>query len=150
MKKILVCTDGEKHSQKAEDLSIKFAKNFNVELVCLYVVDAYPKKFTDEIYAVNREECRRYLDNSLTLEGLKAFEHFMDKAKKFNILVTTKLRYGLPYDEIMNEIREGGYDLLIMGIKRYRSFLDRIRSFCLPKKVFENSPIPVLFAISDE
>lgn len=150
MKKILICTDGEKHSHKAEELSIKFAKNFDVELVCLYVVDAYPKKFTDEIYAVNREECRRYLDNSLTQEGLKAFENFMYKAKNFDISVTTKLRYGLPYEEIMKEIIEGDYDLLIMGTKRYKNFLDRIRSFCLPKKVFENSPIPVLFAVSDE
>lgn len=150
MKKIILCTDGEKHSQKAEELAIKFAKNFNVELVCLYVVDSYPKKFTDEIYAVNREECRKYLDNALTQEGLKAFERFMDKAKNFDISVKTKLRYGLPYEEIMKEIREEGYDLLIMGIKRYKSFLDRIRSFYLPKKIFENSPIPVLFAVSDE
>ncbi|MEN2994376.1 MAG: universal stress protein [Thermodesulfovibrio sp.] len=150
MKRIILCTDGEKHSQKAEDLSIEFAKKFNVELVCLYVVDAYPKKFTDEIYAINREECRRYLDKALTEEGLKAFEKFMEKAKDFDIKVKTKLRYGLPYEEIMKEIKEGDYDLLIMGLKRYKSLLDRIRSFYLPKKVFENSPIPVLFAVSDE
>ncbi|MCS7200072.1 MAG: universal stress protein [Caldimicrobium sp.] len=150
LKKILLCVDTESHNLRAQELALSLAEKFQAKLVCLYVVDAYPKHFTNEIYAINREECRRYLDESLTREGLQILENLKMLALRKGIPIEIKLRYGLPKEEILKELKADNYDLLIMGKKKYKGYLDRIRSFNLPKRLFEDISIPVLFAVSEE
>ena len=67
--RILILTDGESHTAKAEEYALMLAVALSAELVALYVVEQHLKKFTHEIYAVNRNECRAHLDNSLAAEG---------------------------------------------------------------------------------
>lgn len=150
MRKILLCTDGESHSKAAEELAIKLASQFGSKLVCLYVVNSYPKKFTNEIYAVNRDECRIYLDRSQTEEGIEAFKSIENRIKDSKIDFESKLRYGIPYEEILKEIEEEDYDIIVMGKRKFKGYIDKIRSFNLPKKIFESSPITVVFASSNE
>lgn len=150
MRKILLCTDGEPHSKTAEELALKLAHQFGSKLVCLYVVDSYPKKFTDEIYAINRDECRAYLDRSQTEQGILAFKNLESLIGDRKIDIECKFRKGLPDEEILSEIREGEYELVILGKRRYRGYLDKLKSSNLPKKIFENSPITVVFAAADE
>jgi hypothetical protein len=58
LERMLLCTDGEEHTRKAEDYAFHLAKGVGADLVGLYDVDPFLKKFTNEIYAVNRDECR--------------------------------------------------------------------------------------------
>lgn len=150
IKKILLCLDGERHSLKAQELALELAIGLQAEITSLFVVNSYPKIFTNEIYAINREECRQYLDRSQAEEGQRALTFFENMARNAGVHYTIKMRYGLPEDEILAELREHQYDLLIMGKKKYKKFLDRLRSFNLPRKIFEETPIPVLFAVTDE
>jgi nucleotide-binding universal stress UspA family protein len=114
-------------------------------LIGLYVVDPFLKKFTHEIYAVNREACRDHLDNLLQQEGEKALAALQARSAAAGVLFNPKLRHGPPEAEILQEIQAGEYDLVIMGAKLLQTWRDRLESVNLAKKIFSQAPIPMLF-----
>ncbi len=145
IKKILVCIDGGEHTKKAEDYAMIIAKQCNAELVALYVVNPFLKKFTDEIYAVNRNECRAHLDRELEGEGNIVLSSFVMKAKEHEVHVEPIMQYGYPEEVILNEAKTGGYSMVIMGTKLLRNWKERFESFKLPEKIFKSISCPVLF-----
>ena len=145
MKRILFCTDGEEHTAKAEEMAFSLARKYNAVLAGLYVVDSFLKKFTNEIYAVNREECRLHLDRQLLGEGERALGALAERGRAEEVLFEAKIRYGSPEEEILKEIDEGAYDILIMGARLLKGWRQRMESVNLPKKMFSQAPIPVLF-----
>lgn len=149
VKKILLCIDAEKHSIKAQEFSIDFAKKFGAKLVCLYVVDAYPKIYTNEIYAINRDECREYLDRAQAKEGLQALQKFEEMARVAGINYQIKIRYGFREEEILKELEQENYDLLILGRKKLVRYLDKIRSYNLPKKIFDKTYKSIIYITGD-
>jgi nucleotide-binding universal stress UspA family protein len=56
-----------------------------------------------------------------------------------------KTRVGRPWEEIVRESKSGDYDLLMMGQRRSRSLLTRLRGIVTQKVVTETS-LPVLIA----
>jgi nucleotide-binding universal stress UspA family protein len=145
VKRILLCTDGEEQTRRAEDMAFTLARQFNALLIGLYVVDPFLKKFTNEIYAVNRDECRDHLDRQLREQGESALKVLEERSKSEGVGFEWKLRYGSPEEEILKEIDEGSYDILIMGARLLKGWRQRMESVNLPKKVFSSAPIPVLF-----
>ena len=139
-----MCTDGEDHTAKAEEYALTLAKKFNAEMVGLYVINPFLKKFTNEIYAINRDECREHLDKSLKDEGESALNNLAQKAESEGINITVKMRYGDPEEEILNEMKDFHYDIVIMGGKLLKGWKERFESFNLSERVFKKSPLPVL------
>ncbi|MDI1472347.1 MAG: universal stress protein [Thermodesulfovibrio sp.] len=145
IRKILLCTDGEEHSKKAEQYAICLAEKFESTIVCLFVVNPFLKKFTNEIYAINRNECRAHLDRAIQTEGKIALDNFQRLAQERQINTISKMRYGDPAEEILKEIKENSYDLIIMGAKLLKGWKMKFESFNLPEKIFKSSPIPMFF-----
>lgn len=141
---ILVCTDGEEHTSKAEEYALTLAKKFNATLAGLYVIDPFLKKFTNEIYAINRDECREHLDQSLKNEGEAALRNLSRKAESVGISTLTKMRYGDPEEEILNEMKDIKYDIVVMGGKLLKGWKERFESFNLSERVSKKSPLPIL------
>ncbi|MHC1745132.1 MAG: universal stress protein [Syntrophobacteraceae bacterium] len=142
---ILLCTDGEEHTRKAEDYAFELARRLDADLVGLYVVDPFLKKFTNEIYAVNREACRDHLDRQLLEQGKEALDALTQRAARENIRFASRVRHGPPEEEILKEIEEEAYGLVIMGAKLLKGWKQRFESVNLPRKIFATSPAPVLF-----
>jgi len=126
-------------------MAFSLASKYNAVLVGLYVVDPFLKKFTNEIYAVNRDACREHLDRKLLEEGEKALGGLAERSRAEGALFEAKIRYGSPEEEILKEIDEGAYDILIMGARLLKGWRQRLESVNLPKKMFSDAPIPVLF-----
>ena len=145
MQTILLCTDGEEHTRKAEDLALSLAKKFQAQLVGLFVVDPFLQKFTHEIYAVGREACRNHIERALREQGGKALEALGEKCRAGGVKFEAKIRCGPPEEEILAEVAEGGYDLLIMGSRLLKTWRERWESVNLPQKIFSQAPIPLLF-----
>lgn len=145
MKNILVCTDGEEHTQKAIEKAMEIAKPFGARLTGLYVLSPYLKKFTHEIYAVGRDECRDHLDASLAKEGGEALAVFEWMCGHAGVACRTLMRNGEVADEIVAEAVEGGYDMIVMGAKLLKNLMERIESVNVPQDVFKRCPIPMLF-----
>jgi nucleotide-binding universal stress UspA family protein len=145
MKLILVCTDGEEHTVKAEEHAMVLAKQFGARLTGLYVQSPFLKKFTHEIYAVNRNECARHLDEALHNEGVLALECLGQRCAENGVSYDSQMREGDIVEEIIDEASHGGYDLLIMGAKLLDTWRSRLESVNVPLAVFKRSPIPMLF-----
>jgi nucleotide-binding universal stress UspA family protein len=145
MKLILICTDGEEHTLKAEEQALTIGERFGASVMGLYVQSPFLKKFTHEIYAVNRNECRQHLDEALRREGVLALEALGRRCGERGVSYDSKIREGDIVEEIVDEASTGGYDLLVMGAKLLNTWRERLESVNIPLAVFKRSPIPTLF-----
>ncbi len=143
--KILLCTDGDEQAVKAEDFAVGIAKSTGALICSLYVINPFLKKFADEIYAVGRNEYRDYIDRTLHDEGNKVLKEFQEKACNQEVKVIPKMRYGSPEEEILQEMEEGSYDLVVIGSKLLCSWWKRFESYNLPEKIFRKTQRPVVF-----
>jgi nucleotide-binding universal stress UspA family protein len=142
-KHILLCLDGEPHSEVACTRALDLARD-GAALDALYVVDPYLKKFTHEIYAANRDECRAHLDRSLAAEGEAALDRFCASAQEIGLNVGRLLQHGEPEAVIPQLAAAGGYDLIILGGKRFSGRYERWTSRDLPGRLDGKFAVPVL------
>ncbi|MBS3936604.1 MAG: universal stress protein [Sulfuritalea sp.] len=140
---ILLCVDGEPHTETACRCALDLA-GAGAALDALYVVDPYLKKFTNEIYAINRDECRAHLDRSLAAEGEAALDAFVARAQTAGIAVGRLLQYGEPEIVIPQRVAAGGYQLVILGGKRFGGRYERWTSRDLPGRLDGKLAAPVL------
>ena len=145
IRKILLCTDGEEQAVKAEDFAVGMAKSTGALIYSLYVINPLLKKFADEIYAVGRDEYRDYIDRTFHDEGNEALKKFQEKACDQKVKVIPKMRYGSPEEEILQEMEERSYDLVVIGSKLLGSWRARFESYNLPEKLFKKAQTPVVF-----
>ncbi len=141
--RILLCIDGEPHSAAACAQALNLARG-GAALDALYVVDPYLKKFTTEIYAANRDECRAHLDRSLAAEGGAALDAFVVQAEAAGISAGHLLQYGEPEEVIPQVVAVGGYDLVVLGGKRFSGRYERWTSRDLPGRLDGKFAVPVL------
>ncbi len=124
LRRILVAYDGSNNSEKGLDIALELSRNLGSEIV---VVHACPKGACD----------KRILDN------------VERKAREKGLSLVTKL---LVYDpskssvssEIVKEINNGNYDLVIMGV-RGTSVSEDINIGSIPASVFINTHTSYLF-----
>jgi len=141
--RILLSIDGEPHSAAACAQALHLARD-GAALDALYVVDPYLKKFTTEIYAANRDECRAHLDRSLAAEGEAALAAFVAQAQAAGISAGRLLQYGEPEEVIPQLVASGGYDLVVLGGKRFSGRYERWTSRDLPGRLDGKFAVPVL------
>lgn len=141
--RILLCLDGEPHTAAACARALGLARGGGA-LDALYVVDPYLKKFTHEIYAANRDECRAYLDRSLAAEGEAALDAFVAQAQAAGVAAGRILEYGEPEVVIPQLVAAGGYDLVVLGGKRFGGRYARWTSRDLPGRLDGKFAVPVL------
>lgn len=132
---ILLCLDGEPHTCKAEEQALHLASQLNARLCALYVVDSYLKKFTNEIYAVNRNECRAHLDQALEREGHAAIAAFEQRAQANGLSVESRVLAGDPAETIADLARSESFDLVIIGGKVLDGAWKRFESRNLPERL---------------
>ncbi len=141
--KILVCLDGEPHTREAIFWAIRLARSLETTLVGLHVLDPYLKKFYNELYSQGRREYLEYIDSCLEKIANQTFCEFSNLCCQENITFEVKARAGDPLCEILAEIKDSDYSLVVLG-QRKLSFWDRIRSRKLPEYVVKHSNVPIL------
>ena len=145
IKNIILCIDGEAGTKKAIRYAIEITRACKGMLTVLHVMNPYLKKFADEIYAVGRNEYRDHIDTSLRKEAEDIIGGFKSTADLSGISYNVIVRYGPPEEEIIKEVSENVYDLLILGAQQSNTFKAKMRSFNLPGKIFNDLKIPTLF-----
>lgn len=142
--RLLLCVDGEPHSEAAVALALDLAQTHRASLDALYVVDPYLKQFTHEIYAVNRDACRDHLDRALAAEGDAALDGFAARAGRAGVAAGRLMQYGEPEAVIPQMVAAGGYDLVILGGKRFAGRYERWTSRDLPGRLDGKLEVPTL------
>jgi len=147
-KRILVALDGSEHADKALDFALDLAEKYYAEIVLLSVIPSaivpmgsYPnmsmEPFSPVIIDTYLKELKSYHERVLS--------HALKKAKKTkpSLEVSTKLAEGRPSDRIVETVKEGNFDLIVMGSRG----LGGISEFFLGSvshRVVNHVPCPVL------
>lgn len=112
--KILVPTDMSVHSDKAVRQAIDIAKQFNSELYLLHVIQDPVQPCTVD-YCIS-EGLVSQLQDELLESARKAIQQ---QAEKFpaakDVPITTDIKIGTPYDQILKEELERGIDLVVIS-----------------------------------
>ena len=116
--KILVCTDGSEHSQRAVKEAAKIAANLkHVELYIINVCETVESSVFDYDKALMRAEEAKITERAKLIlrEAEKVFEGC-------NINPKIILKRGLPGLEIIKEVYAGNFDLVILGTRKIGGF----------------------------
>lgn len=112
--KILVPTDMSSHSDNAVKQAIDIARQFNSELYLLHVIQGPVQQCTVD-YCIS-EGLVSQLQTELLEAARMAIKQQLEKfpdAKDLSI--TTDIRTGPPYDQILKEEVERGIDLVVIS-----------------------------------
>jgi nucleotide-binding universal stress UspA family protein len=143
IKNILLCLDGEEHSQKAQEYAISLAESTHAHITALHVENPYLKQFHHEIYATGRREYVAYVDNLLQDLASKIERDFAKDSQARGINSTFISRHGVPLEEIVKEAQQNNYDLVVVGGKQLRG-LEKYKSGNLPEKLQKILVVPLL------
>ncbi len=109
MDKILLATDGSKHSMKTVEQSVKLARKLEAEVTVLYVIEGNPQIGYDLFAAYKKTEAELEKSAKKVLE--KAAQPFQDQG----ITVNTRLEKGHPADIICEIAEKENFDYVILG-----------------------------------
>lgn len=138
MKKILVPIDGSENSMKALMKAKELGELAASEITILFVVN----DLKNHPYAIDRSNLERLRSeirqqsNEIVLNAKKYFGEYPH-------LVNTKVRSGIVEAEILEESKDGGYDLIVMGSRGLGRFAKTMLG-SISNKVLNNSKISVL------
>ena len=149
VKKIMVAVDFSDHSFAAAQYAAGLASDLDARLLLTNVIN---QKDVDILeIAVKRVaifSVEKYIEEQI--ENRK--KQLADLEKKLNLdnlNVQTNVRTGVPFREILIEIKENKPDLLVMGRKGRSELTDIVIGSCA-QKLFRRCPIPLLTIRGDQ
>ncbi len=137
-KKILCPVDFSDTSIDAANNAINFASEVKAEIMFIHVIDIQALQNIADLSGGGIN------DLDLLIEEEKpVLNRLKDECAKRGVEVKTLLTHGQPVNIIVNEIKEGGYDLIIMGTHGKKG-LTRLVLGSTAENVVRQSKIPVL------
>jgi nucleotide-binding universal stress UspA family protein len=111
LKKILICSGGKSYIDDAVRLTGSIARGIGAPITLLHVIPELPA-----IYArlPRMNESTEWLLRSNTELGIN-LRREKETLESLGVAAGVKLRRGSVLDEILSEIRQGGYDLVVTG-----------------------------------
>lgn len=145
-KKILVADDGKDESARALTYAVSLSNSTGAELLILRILEDVDK-FEDVTVEGSHESSK--MDNQnfhrhIKGEVIDAMEEKIKKceAAGFKNKISYKFRAGKADDEIVKEIKENNFDLLILTSSHIDSWIRSL--FSDARKIISNINIPVL------
>lgn len=125
--RILIPVDGSNNSGRAVDFCLKMLENQKAEKVVLLHAVSYPAQL--DPYSGKMRSTLLKIKEQIREHGEKILADASNKIIENNVavLVETKLVWGDPKYEIVAEVEEGEYSLLVIGSRG----LSGIKSFIL-------------------
>jgi nucleotide-binding universal stress UspA family protein len=142
MKKILVCMGGLGYEVTAEHLTIPLAKIDTANITLLYVI---PPMELDYQTTRKVQHDRENLIDSDTPQG-RSLRQAVKIIEEAGLNTFIKVRQGSVVEEILDEVKNGGYDLVCMGSPYSGSSLRQIYAPNITAEVAETLSVPILTA----
>ena len=137
-KKILCPVDFSDTSMDAANNAIKFASEIKAEITFIHVIDVQTLQNIADLSGGGINDL-----DLLVEEEKPVLSKLKDEAEKKGIKVNTVLTHGEPVNIVLNEIKEGGFDLIIMGTHGKKG-LTRLVLGSMAENIVRHSQIPVL------
>ncbi len=142
MQKILICLGGLGYAGKAEEIALHFAKRLNASATFLHVVPPIDWEYPPA------QELEAHWKNLLETDSLPArtMRRALDAAREAAIPAEARVRHGEVTVEILQEIRDGAYDLVCMGSPHSPHSLRHFYAPNVPAEIAEECRVPLLTA----
>jgi nucleotide-binding universal stress UspA family protein len=139
VKKILVPTDFSEASDRALKKAVDIAEAFNAEIVLLHVkmidVAIIEQYLSEEVIKEINEETVRNIEED--------FKKQIEKCGKGNVKITTCIKEGVAYNEILKAEKEFDVDLVVIA-SHTKSFFEDVFFGSTTEKVVRRSKKSVL------
>jgi nucleotide-binding universal stress UspA family protein len=142
IKKILVPVDFSKHSLKAVDYALDFAKPFKAELHVLFVIEPVAYATPADFYAGMATQISSLITEQRR-SATRQLAALQKKLEKKGIKVNTILRSGIAYQEIVDGAKKIRADLIIHATHG-RTGLSHLVMGSVAERVVRAAPCPVL------
>ncbi|MCX6677945.1 MAG: universal stress protein [Methanothrix sp.] len=142
--RILIATDGSKHSERAAEAGIEMAKLYGSAVTALFVVDI-GKEYAPlgDLISKVADDLIAGIRGNLQNQGEQATKRIEEMAEAAGIAVTRKITEGYPAEDILRIATEGDMNLIVMG-GIGATGLERFLLGSVADKVVRSSKIPVL------
>ncbi len=139
IKRGLICSGGKSYIDHAVRLTGQIAQGLGAAITLLHVIPELPA-----IYArlPRMQESAEWLLRSNTELGVN-LRREKETLESLRVPTGVKLRRGAVLEEILNEVREGGYDLVVTGSALSRG----LRTYVLgdvSREIVNRAPCPIL------
>lgn len=131
---VLVATDFGKPAEHAEQLGVTFAERFGAKLTVLFVLSV-----PNSAYVSGSQLPMAELD----LQARKALDTKAAMLKQRFPKLSSVMRVGTPWEEIVTAAKETGVDLIVMGTNGRRG-LPRAVLGSVAERVVRMATVPVL------
>jgi nucleotide-binding universal stress UspA family protein len=128
LNRILYCTDFSNNSEQARDYAISLAAEYSAELALLHVVERAPNAAKAEAFVAPHAQ---------------ELDKLVSEAERKNLDVSSAVRFGKPYEEIVRYATEVQASLIIMTA-RGGGAVDRAVFGSTTYRVIQLGPCPVL------
>jgi nucleotide-binding universal stress UspA family protein len=142
--RILIATDGSKHSERAAEAGIEMARLYGSAVTALFVVDI-GKEYAPlgDLISKVADDLIAGIRSNLHSQGDQATKRVEEIAEKAGIAVNIKITEGYPAEDIIRIAKEGDMNLIVMG-GIGATGLERFLLGSVADKVVRSSKIPVL------
>jgi len=142
---LLVPADGSDASVAAARLAFRTARAFGARVDLLYVIDLL---LCEELRRFDQRE----LDDiraELLEQGERILNVLREEGQRMGLDVESKVERGDPFEEIVDQARERGADLIVMGHVGRRP-RKKVMLGSVAERVLEFAPCPVMVVKGDE
>ncbi len=136
----LICTGGDETVIADARLTAQLARRAAAPATILHVLSQVPLIF-------GRGTDREQITDAFAATGAPEMKHMRaaaDVLKADGVEAAIKIRIGLVVEEIVAELAEGGYDLLVVGAHRSHGLVERLLLEDVTADIVPHSPVPVL------
>jgi nucleotide-binding universal stress UspA family protein len=142
LKKMLICLGGLGFEMTAEHLGVRLGVAAGAEATLLHI--APPVDLDYPTARAEREHWRDLIDTD-TLPG-RNLRRGLEQARLSGLNASVKMRQGSVVDEILDELKTGGYDLICMGSGHGGHGLRHLYEPNVTDEIAEHAACPVLTA----
>jgi nucleotide-binding universal stress UspA family protein len=142
LKHFLVCTGGKEFIERAVQFTGKLAAAVGATLTLLHVMAEPPAIYAD---LVQLEEDVEQLLASKSELGTNLRQQKRE-LERLGVSAEVRLRHGIVIDQVFEEVREGGYDLIVTGTSQARGLLRHYIMGDLTRSILNRATCPVLVA----
>ncbi|MCB9006743.1 MAG: universal stress protein [Ardenticatenaceae bacterium] len=140
LRRILICTSGQEREPTVMQTGLQLATLAQATVRLLYVADPMPHMYAG--LETMEETVQELLESGTPIaEQLRQEVNMLEKASVEGQLIK---RHGLVVDEILKEIEESSYDLVIIGVTEHEAFWQALVLGRVSPYVVENSSCSVL------
>jgi nucleotide-binding universal stress UspA family protein len=140
IERVLLCTAGDDTVVADARLSAELIRGIGARAEILHTISQVSP-------AIGRLTSRERITEALAATGTPEIQHMQAAAgvlQAAGVEAEIKVRVGPIVDEIVAELEEGSFDLLVIGAHRARGFVERLLLQDVAADILLRSPVPVL------